>query len=173
MLFRLRNRILVFTETVPVAPCHVMSGKHFGHGYVIDIEDISVTLYATGLLQIPVRDTETAAFIVNEAIERDLPFRAQIVGKFDRFFEDRGTLHTKISMLLYRNTVHSAVVNIVLVVTPPDRLVVKVGQLCKNTARHEILFYKANQALYSLCEHSDKMFYPQTFFIRTFGCNAY
>ena len=37
----------------------------------------------------------------------------------------------------------------------------------------EVFLYKANRVLDRLCEHSDNRSYPQTFFIRTFGCNAY
>ena len=69
MLFWLRGCILILAEAVPAAPCHVMGGKHLGHGYIIDIEDISIALDAAGLLQIPIRNTETAAFIVDETIK--------------------------------------------------------------------------------------------------------
>jgi hypothetical protein len=69
MLFWLRGCILILAEAVPAAPCHVMGGKDSGHGYVIDIEDISITLDAACLLQIPVRNTETTAFIVDETVE--------------------------------------------------------------------------------------------------------
>ena len=56
-------------------------------------------------------------------------------------------------MLLCRNAVHGTVINVVLVVTPPDCFVVEVGQFCKDAANHEIFLNKANQAFNaSLCE---------------------
>ena len=83
MLFRLGGCILILAETVSTAPCHIMSSKYLGHGYIVDIEDISVTFDAACLLRIPVRDTKAAAIIVDKTVEGDLPFRTQIVRELD------------------------------------------------------------------------------------------
>ena len=76
-------------------------------------------------------------------------------------------------MSLMRDAVNCLVISIVLFITPSPCFIVKIRDSSEDPAGKEIFLNKANQAFDRLSECSHNRSYPHTFFIRTFGCNAY
>lgn len=51
--FRLFCNVLIPAETISAVPCHIMSCKNFRHFCVINVEDITISLYTACFLCIP------------------------------------------------------------------------------------------------------------------------
>ena len=127
-----------------------------------------VTPHPAGSLLVIIGNSEPTAFIIHEAVKRDLPFRAEIEIQFLRHCQDGSILHTKLRMGVIRDTVDSLVIPAILFTTPYQGLKVKFSYVSTDPAGKKVFFHKADQTFDILSEYSDKASYPQTFFIRIF-----
>ena len=65
------------------------------------------------------------------------------------------------------DAVYRFMVTVVMLVAPPSRFIVKVGNRTENPPGQKIPLNILDKSFYGLSEHADKPYYTHTFFIRT------
>ena len=142
-----------------------MRGKDPAEILVIDDEFVFPPLYPADFIRVPVRDTETTAFIINETVKGDQPPGAQVKHELLGGIQTACSLHAFPLVFLVWDTVDRAMVAAVLGTAPCKSLIIKLRDVAEDPAGDKVVFYR-------LSEHSDNGCYPQFFIIRTFPENA-
>ena len=148
LLRLLGDGVLVFAETVALAPRHFVRDEQLQEVFRVNVEPGILPHDAHERSRVLVRDTEAPAFVVHEPVEGNLAERAEIALELPAVIQQMQVLGAFTSMHLVWNAGRAAMENTILLVAPFQRGAVQVCHVVERAPGKEVLLHKAHQAFH-------------------------